>query len=184
MIPKDLTPIVIGVADIKNSSLKPEDALEPMLLMLQAIQQAAEDTSLPTDAIKDLLSRIDSLSVVKTWTWPYDDLPSLLADNLGARPQYTTYTDNGGNSPARIFDESARRISQGQSKVAVVTGGEALASCRWTFGRRLFILLILYLDVVGAYMAAKKAAPEGWTKPPQSVTSSFKVSTDLLPSGK
>lgn len=125
---EDLIPIVVGVGDVKNLSLAPEDALEPMQLMLQAVQHAAQDTNLATAAAQDLLSQIDSLAVVKTWTWPYDDLPGLLAGKLGANPKHTRYTDNGGNAPARLFDEAACQISKGQSKVALVTGGEALAS--------------------------------------------------------
>lgn len=45
------------------------------------------------------------------------------------RPTYKYLSEHGGNSPAKLFDEAARRISFGEAKVAVVTGGEALASC-------------------------------------------------------
>ena len=47
---------------------------------------------------------------------------------LEKRPAWTRYTDHGGNEPARLVDEAAGRIARGETKVAVVTGGEALAS--------------------------------------------------------
>lgn len=126
---KKFTPVVIGVGDIRNKSTKVEDALEPMQLMLQATLNALKDTNLSSSSVQKLQSSIDSVSVVKTWTWNYPDLPGLLAEKLGVKPGYKVLSDHGGDSPAKLFDEAARRISLGESKVAVVTGGEALASC-------------------------------------------------------
>lgn len=123
------TPVVVGVGDIKNKSLKVEDALEPMQLMLRATSLAIADTSLSPSAAKTLQSEIDSISVVATWTWNYHDLPGLIGERLGVVPKYKHLSEHGGYSPAKLFDEAARRISFGETKVAVVTGGEALASC-------------------------------------------------------
>jgi len=129
------TPIIIGVGDIKNRSQKPEDAIEPAQLMLSAIQTALSDTSLPSSAVSRLKSSIDSIDVVRTWTWPYPDLPGLLAEKLGvsASLKHKLYSEHGGNSPGKLFDEAARRVAQGGVKVAVVTGGEALASREFAF---------------------------------------------------
>jgi hypothetical protein len=123
------TPIIIGVGDIKNKSLKLEDALEPMELMLRATQLAIKDTAMTGFFATELQSSIDDISIVATWTWPYPDLPGLLATKLGVRPQHKHYSEHGGNQPAKLVDEAARRIARGESKVALVTGGEALASC-------------------------------------------------------
>src|SRR5271154_834240 len=122
------TPVVIGVGDVKNKSLDVEDSTEPMQLMLQAILLAIKDTGLPLSATGRLQSDIDSLDVVGSWTWPYPNLPGLLSEKLGVEPRHKFYSEHGGNQPAKLFDEAARRISLGESKVAVVTGGEALAS--------------------------------------------------------
>lgn len=124
-------PVVIGVGDIKNRSQKVEDAIEPMQLMLQAIRSSIKDTNLPPAAAEQLQASIDSVSVVATWTWNYPDLPGLLAEKLGVEPKYKALSHHGGDSPAKFFDEAARRISFGEAKVAVVTGGEALASCKY-----------------------------------------------------
>jgi hypothetical protein len=126
-------PIIVGVGDIKNKSLKLEDAFEPMELMLRSVQAAVGDIGAAASASRELQLNIDSLDIVATWTWPYPDLPSLLSQKLGITPKHKHYTEHGGNHPAKLMDEAARRISKGQSKVAVVTGGEALASCEPSF---------------------------------------------------
>ena len=130
MAPPGTTPIVIGVGDVVNRSRKIEDAIEPLQLMLQAIRNALQDTGLEPTATAALQSEIDSLDVVKTWTWPYPDLPTLLAEHLSCRPKRKHYSEHGGNQPGHLFDEAARRISKKESRVAVITGGEALASCK------------------------------------------------------
>jgi acetyl-CoA acetyltransferase len=124
-------PIIVGVGDVKNKSLKIENAVEPMRLMLEATKLAIKDINLPLPATEKLQANVDSISVVATWTWNYDDLPGLIGENLGVKPKYKVLSEHGGNSPAKLFDEAARRISFGDAKVAVVTGGEALASCEF-----------------------------------------------------
>jgi hypothetical protein len=126
---KKSTPVVIGVGHFKNKSLKVEDALEPLELMLRATRLAIEDANLQPPASEKLQSAIDSVDIVATWTWNYPDLPGSLSKKLEISPQYKHYSEHGGNQPAKLFDEAARRISFGESKVAIVTGGEALASC-------------------------------------------------------
>lgn len=130
------TPVIIGVADVKNQT---DEHKEPATLMLEAITGALADTGVAATAAgaegeRLLRSAIDSIDVVRTWTWPYADLPGLLAERLGlgARPRWTRYTEtHGGNQPARLVDEAAGRIARGETTVAVVTGGEALASCEF-----------------------------------------------------
>ena len=129
MVPDAHTPIIIGVGDVKNRSPKVDDAIEPMQLMLQAISRALEDSTMSRTHAEELKSSIDSISIVATWTWPYADLPGLLAAKLGIQPRHKIYSKHGGNQPIKLVDEAARRISRGECKVAVVTGGEALASC-------------------------------------------------------
>jgi hypothetical protein len=130
MASKRATPIVVGVGDVKNASKKAEDAVEPMWLMHQAIKIAINDTELSPSATAELQSNIDGLDIVASWTWPYPDLPGLLSEKLGINPKRKYTPDyHAGTQPGKFFDEAARRISLGESKVAVLTGGEALASC-------------------------------------------------------
>jgi acetyl-CoA acetyltransferase len=115
------TPVIIGVGDIKNRSTKIEDAKEPAQLMYEAIQAALRDTQ--ASNLVNLQASIDSIDVVKTWTWPYPDLPGSLAEKLNVKPIHKHYSEHGGSQPGKLLDEAARRISKGECKVAVVTGG-------------------------------------------------------------
>ena len=149
------TPVIIGVGDVRDPYTAPDHAEEPLYLMLQAIHAAARDTTLPPYASEDLLNQVDSLDVVRTWTWPYDDLAGDLAKELRAKPNHkTTTARHGGDQPAKLMDEAARKISLGQSKIAVVTGGEALAS-------------------LSTYMAAKGCPPPHWTRTTKDLGSIF-----------
>ncbi|KAK5116521.1 hypothetical protein LTR85_009146 [Meristemomyces frigidus] len=160
---KSFTPIVVGVGDVVNRSKKVEDAIEPLQLKLQAIQKALQDVGLEASATAALQSEIDSLDVVRTWTWPYPSLPGLIAEGLAIQPTRKHYSEHGGNQPAHLFDEAARRISKGESKVAVVTGGEALAS-------------------LSACAAAKRLPPPNWTPIPEVVNIVFSPTTRELQS--
>ncbi|KAF1912365.1 hypothetical protein BDU57DRAFT_559610 [Ampelomyces quisqualis] len=147
-------PVIIGVGDVKNRSTAVGDAKEPATLMLEAIQTAIKDAS--SSSSSELQSTIDSIDVVKTWTWPYPDLPGLLANRLGVDQsvKWKRYSEHGGDKPGKIFDEAVKRIARGETKVAIVTGGEALAS-------------------LTACAAAKKLPPPGWTPPSEAVDSVF-----------
>ena len=136
------TPIIIGIGDIKNRSTAIADAKEPATLMLEAIQAAINDASASSPA--DFQAAIDSIDVVKTWTWPYSDLPGLLAEKLGVQDtlRWKRYSEHGGDKPGKLFDEAAKRIAKGECKVAVVTGGEALASRAYPYIIRLTRLYI------------------------------------------
>ncbi|KIY00507.1 uncharacterized protein Z520_04192 [Fonsecaea multimorphosa CBS 102226] len=147
-------PIVVGVGDFVNRSTSVADAQEPLTLILNAINIALEDTGLPQDKKQQFQAAIDSIDVVRTWTWPYDDLPGDIGRALGVNARHQFYSDHGGNKPAKLFDQAARRISKGQTKVAVVTGGEALAS-------------------LTACATAKKLPPPGWTKTKERVDKAF-----------
>ncbi|KAE8372227.1 hypothetical protein BDV26DRAFT_286128 [Aspergillus bertholletiae] len=154
-----MIPVIIGVADIKNKTTKLDDAKEPSQLMIQAIEAAIQDTQLPTTEILKLKSSIDSLSVVRTWTWTYADLPHLISEKLAISPKFTHYTDHGGNQPAKLLDEESQRIASGKSRISVITGGEALAS-------------------LGAYAKIGQMPPPGWTPPEVEVKGVFSPSSD------
>ncbi|KAF2850822.1 acetyl-CoA acetyltransferas-like protein [Plenodomus tracheiphilus IPT5] len=153
------TPIIIGVGDIKNRSTAITDAKEPATLMLEAIRIALDDassSSSSSSSVNELQAAIDSIDVVKTWTWPYPDLPGLLAQKLEVEEsvKWKRCSEHGGDKPGRLVDEAARRIARGECGVAVVVGGEALAS-------------------LSACAAAKQLPPPGWTAPSEAVDSVF-----------
>ncbi|KAI7510250.1 hypothetical protein KC347_g4521, partial [Hortaea werneckii] len=155
------TPVIFGVGDVVNRSKKIEDAIEPLGLIVEAIQKAIADTSLSPTASTKLKNSIDSLDVVRSWTWPYPDLPGSIAEHLGIDPKRRHYSEHGGNQPALLLDEAARRVSKGENQVAIVTGGEALAS-------------------LVACANAKRLPPPGWTKPAEDVNKVFSPTTREL----
>ena len=126
------TPVIIGVGDVTNRSLDIKDAYEPLHLINQAIDIALHDSGLLSASAKEKLkSSVDSIDVVRPWTWPYPDLPGSIAKRLNVTPKHEHESPHGGNQPTKLLDDAARRISLGECNVAIVTGGEALASCRF-----------------------------------------------------
>ncbi|KAF2096988.1 acetyl-CoA acetyltransferase [Rhizodiscina lignyota] len=153
---KRATPIVVGVGDFKNRSTKVEDAIEPLTLMLRAINLAIRDTGLKVSEQKRLRAAIDSIDVVRSWTWPYPDLPGLLAEKLlvDSTIKHKSLSAHAGSQPGKLFDEAARRVAQGECKVALLIGGEALAS-------------------LTACAKAGKLPPPGWTRLEEDVKGVF-----------
>ncbi|KAI5270850.1 hypothetical protein E4T47_05831 [Aureobasidium subglaciale] len=158
------TPILVGVGDIINRNLAVHHAAEPLELMLDAISIALQDTGLSSQAIANLKAKIDSIDVIRTWTWPYPDLPALLAEKLGTKPSHTFCSPHAGTQPAKLVDEAARRIANGEAKLAVVTGGEALAS-------------------LAACAKAGVMPPPNWTPVDTPVTQVFAPSTSEMAKG-
>ena len=148
-------PIIVGVGDVKDPFVGVDAAEEPLYLILQAIHAAARDTKLSPYSSENLLSEVDSIDVVRIWTWTYDDLAGDLAKEIRTNPgRKATTLRHGGDQPAKLIDEAARRIAVGKSKVALVAGGEALAS-------------------LSAHMAAKGSPPPHWTKTRDGLESIF-----------
>jgi acetyl-CoA C-acetyltransferase len=117
---EDRIPVIIGAGEIKDRPADPLLALEPARLMAEALRRAAEDCG-----ASDLLGALDSLDIVNSVSWPYGDLPGVLAGLLGYRPARLVYGPVGGESPVRFLHEAANRIARGESQVAAVTGAEA-----------------------------------------------------------
>ena len=82
------------------------------------------------DAGGGLLSRIDSLQVVNVISWPYPDAPGLLASLIGAEPTDSLYSAVGGETPQRLVNATAEAIVAGRTRVALITGAEAMQSRR------------------------------------------------------
>ncbi|CAG9989610.1 unnamed protein product [Clonostachys byssicola] len=137
------TPIIVGVGEVKNKSLHLNDAIEPAELMVSAIRKCFKDTGANEN---DVRSAIDGLLVVPPWTWPYFDLPGVISKKVGFSPSHSQVGVHGGHQPNEWCDEAARRVSTGESKAVIITGGEALAS-------------------LAACEKAGKVHPPGWTEP-------------------
>jgi acetyl-CoA C-acetyltransferase len=119
MLPADRTPVIIGVGEIVDRPADPALAREPLALMADAIRAA------DADAGGGFLDRIDSMDVINLVSWRYDRVAARLAERLGINPARAVYALVGGETPTTKIHEAALRIMNGNSLVAVVTGGEA-----------------------------------------------------------
>lgn len=86
-------PVIVGVGDITDRPTDPALGLEPAALALAALRRAE------ADAGAALLTRVDSLDVVGVVSWPYADLPGLLAQRIGAHPARLHHRPIGGQTP-------------------------------------------------------------------------------------
>jgi acetyl-CoA C-acetyltransferase len=113
------TPVLVGGGQVLHRAEGVSDALEPAALMARAIQAAADDAGLsgPPEA--------DSLRVVSTLSWRYQNPAYVVARRLGLEPRELAVTTMGGNSPQALVNATARQILAGELDVAILTGGEA-----------------------------------------------------------
>ena len=118
-LPADRTPVIIGIGEIVDRPTDPALALEPLALMAAAVHAANDDAG------GNFLSRIDSLDIINLVSWRYDSVAKRLSERLGINPARAVYGFVGGETPTTRLHEAALRIMNGNSMVAVVTGGEA-----------------------------------------------------------
>ena len=119
MLPADRTPVIIGIGEIVDRPADPALAREPLHLMADAIRAA------DADAGGGFVERIDSMDVINLVSWRYDRVAQRLAERLGINPARAVYGLVGGETPTTKIHEAALRIMNGNSRVAVITGGEA-----------------------------------------------------------
>ena len=115
----DRMPVIVGVGEVKDRPADPLDGREPAALVTEALRRAE------ADAGAALLSRLDSLDIVGVVSWPYDDLPGLVAAAAGAQPARLRHGPIGGHTPVQFIHEAAQRIARGQSAVAAICGAES-----------------------------------------------------------
>jgi acetyl-CoA C-acetyltransferase len=77
---------------------------------------------------RDIIGSIDHLGLVHCQSWAYDEPVRRLADRLGIPGIYLSESILAGTSPQRLLDEAAERMLRGECSVALVVGGEALAT--------------------------------------------------------
>ncbi|MGA2836132.1 MAG: acetyl-CoA synthetase [Acidimicrobiales bacterium] len=125
------TPCIIGAA---RRTWRDRPVPEPLLLWEEVARAAAADAGCPS-ALADL----QSLQVVYCQSWQYDRPCDRLAERLGARPAQRGYSGLGGSVPLRLTADAASSMADGGPDLALVVGGEALATLRhhpdpaWSF---------------------------------------------------
>ncbi|KAI9013546.1 hypothetical protein DFJ74DRAFT_636039 [Hyaloraphidium curvatum] len=156
------SPVIIGVAQVRNKSRRLEDAREPLALAAEAVELAFADSGGDPAALR---AAVDDVTCMMTTSWFYSNPAEHLSGRLGVKPKTVVTADIGGNTPMRYLDEAARRVARGESHVAVVAGGEAWYS-------------------LNAWAAQNGTAPAGWTAPARTALGSsrerkYSMASDL-----
>ncbi len=122
---------IIGVA---RQTWHPDDAdvtaaggvaPEPLDMWEQVARAAADDAGAP-----GALEALESVDVVYSQSWQYDDAVARLSERLGAAPARRLYSGIGGSVPMLLASEAAREILTGHLDLALLVGAEALATVR------------------------------------------------------
>jgi len=120
-------PVIVGAGQLLQRDVSAGQSGEPAVLIAEALRRAGEDSGTG----ERLLRRADSVRCVPVIGWPYRDAAALLAEDLGVRPQETVQSAAlGGDGPQRLLNDTARAIVAGEVDVALIGGGEAVASIR------------------------------------------------------
>lgn len=114
----EATPVIIGIGEITDRPDDPANSLEPMALMAEALQRAAQDANCG-------VQQLDSIDIVHQVSWRYEKTAARLCERLNMQPARAVYGVTGGESPMRYLHEAALRIARGESEVAAIVGAEA-----------------------------------------------------------
>jgi hypothetical protein len=91
-------PVLVGVGQLLQRADDPSDALEPLAMMVAALELAGEDAAAPK-----LLQRANSIYVLRGM-WRYGDPGRAIARRLGAMPGETVGTPYGVHFCAGLCD--------------------------------------------------------------------------------
>jgi acetyl-CoA C-acetyltransferase len=124
------SPCLIGVArHTWHPADVPDGAPEPLDMWEQMARAAAED-ALGGSGTAELLGTLQSIDVVYSQSWQYDDPAARLAERLGATPARGNYSGIGGTIPEVLADDVAAHMLAGDLDLALIVGAEALATVR------------------------------------------------------
>jgi acetyl-CoA C-acetyltransferase len=119
------TPVIVGAGQITHRPNDSGEYAEPAALIVAALRAAGEDSGTG----ETLLRRAGSVRVVAVAGWRYKDAGALIAADLGISPRETVQTNAfGGDGPQRLINETAAQILAGELDVALIGGGESVAS--------------------------------------------------------
>jgi acetyl-CoA C-acetyltransferase len=117
---------IIGVArKTWHPADAPDGAPEPLVMWEEMARAAAVDAGTP-----DALAALESIDVVYSQSWQYDDPTARLAERLGAAPARQHYSGIGGSVPQVLAATVAAEIGAGALDLGLIVGAEALATVR------------------------------------------------------
>jgi len=112
------TPVLVGVGQVSQRFDDPLKGAEPLEMMIQAVQRAADDARAP-----GLLERADAVRVTRGM-WRYADPARAIARRIGAPGAQSGCTPWGGNVVQSLVNATALEIQSGRRDVVVLTGAE------------------------------------------------------------
>jgi len=112
------TPVLVGVAAVQQREDDPARALEPLELMIRALEAAADDAG-----CRELLTKADSVRAPRGF-WDYPDPCRQIAVRFGAANVHTLVAELG-ILQTTLFGDAARDIAGGRADIVLLTGGEA-----------------------------------------------------------
>ncbi len=112
------TPVLVGIAQNEQRPVDPQASREPLELMLDALQAAAEDAGSTA-----LLTGAGSVRVVRG-IWPYKNPGKVIAETLGCAQAETCLSQFGGNFVQTTVNQSALDIQSGRHDIILITGAE------------------------------------------------------------
>lgn len=112
------TPVLVAWGVVQQRESDPDRAREPVRLMIDALERAAE-----TVGAGDLLHCADSIRVPRGF-WGYPDPARILAAQFGASSARTELAEIGVLQTT-LLGEAARAIAAGEEEVVLIAGGEA-----------------------------------------------------------
>ena len=117
---------IIGVArQTWHPADAPEGAPEPLAMWEEMARAAAVDATVP-----GALAALESIDVVFTQSWQYDDPAARLAERLGATSARLNYSGLGGSVPQVLAASVAGAIGADAVDLGLIVGAEALATVR------------------------------------------------------
>ena len=111
-------PVIVGVGQILQRLENPQEAAEPLEMMLGALRQAGED------ALASSLLPHASAIYVPHGAWGYSDPGREIAHQLKASPDETVDTPYGGNYVQTCISDAAEKIQAGTRDVVLIAASE------------------------------------------------------------
>ncbi len=115
---EDRAPVIIGIGQVLQRVDDPAQGVEPLELMAQALEAAADDCG-----AKDILAQVDDVRVIRG-VWGYGDPARELTKRFGAPDATTVGSLYGGNTVQQCVNDAAQLILAGEREIVWMAGGE------------------------------------------------------------
>ena len=141
---EDSLPIIVGVGQVVDhwDGRDLDQSSSPISLITESIKRAQADAG-----VFDLVEKIDTLAVVRAYTdslrKPFDpfgkakNFPAAVIEAASLSPKRTIYSTAGGEQPQSLVNELSEDIARGDIRMAMITGGEALATLKTALKKQL-----------------------------------------------